>query len=204
MTEMHPPTAGALTADEPYVVNAHVEHQSRYSRLLPFVKWLLLLPHYVAIIVLYVPALLAMFVAFFAVLITGRYPRRLWDFAVGVLFRWPWRVWAYLLLMTDRYPPFTLGDAPDYPARLDMEYPERTARWRPLVQWFLIFPYAVVGGFLGYIAFFLVFCAFWVILFTGRFPRDMLNLVRGSMLWQLRVNAYFYWFVTRYPRFTLD
>ena len=78
------------------------------NRWLPLVKWLLALPHYIVLLVLAVFALVAVVVAWFAILITGRYPRGLFDFVVGVG-RWALRVDAYaLLLITDRYPPFSL------------------------------------------------------------------------------------------------
>ena len=75
---------------------------------LPLVKWLLAIPHYIVLIVLGVFAVVAIIVAWFAILITGRYPRGLFDFVVGVS-RWALRVQAYMLfLITDRYPPFSL------------------------------------------------------------------------------------------------
>jgi hypothetical protein len=78
------------------------------NRWLPLVKWLLALPHYLVLAALWLAAIVAVVIAWFAILITGSYPRRLFDFVVGVG-RWTWRVVAYtFLLVTDRYPPFSL------------------------------------------------------------------------------------------------
>jgi hypothetical protein len=78
------------------------------NRWLPLVKWLLAIPHYIVLIVLWLLAIVAVVVAWFAILFTGRYPRALFDFVVGVG-RWSLRVGAYaFLLVTDRYPPFSL------------------------------------------------------------------------------------------------
>jgi hypothetical protein len=76
---------------------------------LPLVKWLLAIPHYCVLVVLWLVAIVAVVVAWFAILFTGRYPRGLFDFVVGVS-RWTLRVGAYaFLLVTDRYPPFSLS-----------------------------------------------------------------------------------------------
>ena len=78
------------------------------NRWLPLVKWLLAIPHYVVLVLLGVQAVLAVLVAWVAILVTGRYPRPLFDFVVGTI-RWVLRVQAYaFLLITDRYPPFSL------------------------------------------------------------------------------------------------
>lgn len=79
------------------------------NRWLPLVKWLLALPHYIVLVVLGLVAILAVVIAWFAILFTGKYPPALFDYVVGVL-RWGLRVQAYaFLLVTDKYPPFSLS-----------------------------------------------------------------------------------------------
>jgi hypothetical protein len=79
------------------------------NRWLPLVKWLIAIPHYVVLFFLGIAALVAVVVAWFTILFTGRYPRGLFDFVEGVI-RWSNRVTGYaLILVTDRYPPFRLG-----------------------------------------------------------------------------------------------
>jgi hypothetical protein len=87
---------------------AYPDAERDLNRWLPLVKWLLALPHYLVLAVLWLAAVVAVVVAWFAILLTGRYPRPLFEFVVGVG-RWSLRVAAYaFLLVTDRYPPFSL------------------------------------------------------------------------------------------------
>jgi Domain of unknown function (DUF4389) len=101
----YPPFSGE--AGE-YPVRFEVDYDENLSRWLIFVKWLLILPHLIVLVFLGIAAYIVVFIAFFAILFTGRYPRGMFDFVTGVL-RWALRVQAYgHWLMTDRYPPFSM------------------------------------------------------------------------------------------------
>ncbi|GAA1599517.1 MULTISPECIES: DUF4389 domain-containing protein [Kribbella] len=195
------------------------------NRWLWLVKWVLVIPHLLVLFGLWIAFAVLSFVAFFAILFTGRYPRGIFDFNVGVL-RWWWRVqfYAYGALGTDKYPPFTLRDVPSYPAHLEVRYPEHLSRGLVLVKWWLLaIPhYIVVGFFVGTGTWFasraddrawtwsgglvglLVLVAAIVLLFTGRYPRSVFDLVLGMNRWALRVAAYAGLMVDQYPPFRLD
>ena len=97
------------STDERQSVRLSVPEPVGLNRWLPLVKWLLAIPHYIVLAVLHVGALFAVIAAWFAILVTGRFPRRLFDYLVGVG-RWTNRVTAYAcLLVTDAYPPFRLA-----------------------------------------------------------------------------------------------
>jgi Domain of unknown function (DUF4389) len=108
------------------------------SRWLWLVKWILAIPHYIILILLWFAFVITTIVAGVAILFTGNYPRSLFQFNVGVL-RWNWRVsfYTYSALGTDQYPPFTLARTP-YPADFDVEYPERLSNGLVLVKWWLL------------------------------------------------------------------
>ena len=179
------------------------ERQAEYHRFLPLVKWLLAIPHYIALIFVGIAALFALIGAFFAVLFTGNWPRGLFDFIAGTL-RWGYRVSAYVLLLTDEYPPFSLAEEPDYPVQIRIDYPEHIDNWRPLVHWLLVIPYLFVAGVLVWVAGIVSFIAIFVILFTKELSEGMFNLIAIPMRWQLRGHAYAYWMVDRYPPFSWE
>ncbi|TDP96203.1 DUF4389 domain-containing protein [Labedaea rhizosphaerae] len=213
----------------PYPVRVDADAEPSVSRGLWLVKWFLLIPHFIALLFLWVGFCVVSVIAFFAILITGRYPRPLFDFNVGVL-RWTWRVnyYGYGALGTDRYPPFTLAEVAVYPAHLEVPYPEHLSRGLVLVKWWLlVLPHLIVlsiivGGGLwagsrattddgwnvlstgGGLVALLVLISAIALLFTGRYPRSLYDLVLGFDRWALRVAAYTGLMTDRYPPFRLD
>jgi hypothetical protein len=198
------------------------------SRWLWLVKWLLAIPHYIVLFFLWIALVVLTIVAFFAILFTGRYPRGIFEFNVGVL-RWTWRVsyYTYGALGTDRYPPFSLDEEPDYPATLAVAYPERLSRGLVLVKWWLLAipQYILVGIFIGgagsaagraqdwggWHAWYgggligvLVLFAGIALLFTARYPRGLFDVVVGLDRWVARVVAYVVLMTDAYPPFRLD
>jgi hypothetical protein len=182
------------------------------SRWLWLVKWFLAIPHVIVLIFLGIAFFFVTLFAFFAILFTERYPRGMFDFNLGVL-RWGWRVsfYAFGPIATDRYPPFSLGEEPDYPARLDVEYPERLSRGLVLVKWWLLAipQYIIVAffsggygwtGLIGVISFFAVVA----LLFTSRYPRSLFDFNMGMNRWTYRVITYAALMRDRYPPFRLD
>jgi hypothetical protein len=203
-----PPPDAAL----PYPLRIEGQLDDRVSRWLWLVKWILLIPHYIVLAFLISAAFILTDIAFFAILVTGRYPRALFDFNVGVL-RWWWRVsfYSYSALGTDRYPPFSFDVAANYPATLDVPYPERLSRGLVLVKWWLLAipQYIIVGilmgggSFIGLVSL-LVLVAAVMVLFTGRYPREIFDLVMGFNRWIFRVSVYALLMRDEYPPFRLD
>ena len=177
------------------------------------IKWLLAIPHYIVLAFLWIAFAVVWIIAFFAILFTAKYPRVLFNFNVGVL-RWTWRVgfYSYQALGTDRYPPFTLKSV-DYPADLEVPYPERLSRGLVLVKWWLLaIPhYIIVAIFQGGgvdrgapgLVFILAIFAAVGLLFTGKYHGDIFKLVVGLNRWSYRVAAYAALMTDKYPPFRL-
>jgi hypothetical protein len=109
MRNEYPPFSFNTVAEDDGVDPATVsmDVQPEYNRWAPLYKWLIAFPHYLVLFVLEIGAIIAGIIAFFAVIITGEYPKALRDFQVGV-WRWAYRVDSYVYLMHDEYPPFSL------------------------------------------------------------------------------------------------
>lgn len=197
----------APEADYPsaYPLQFDVQYQERYSRLLPVIKWwLYTIPQHIVLFFVLIGAFFAIVIAWFAVLITGRYPRGLFDFVVGAT-RWAHRLFAYMYFLTDKYPPFSLKDDPSYPVRFNIDYPPdgRVARWRVIGNYILAIPHLIIVYFLGIALLVTWIVAGFAILFTGKHPRGIFNFMTNVMRWAARVSAYAYFMTQRYPPFVL-
>ncbi|MDA8034679.1 MAG: DUF4389 domain-containing protein [Actinomycetota bacterium] len=193
------------------------------NRLLWLVKWVLLIPHFLCLIGLWLALSLLTIVAGLSILVTGRYPRSMFEFNVGVL-RWTWRVQFYGIsaFATDRYPPFSLRPDPTYPADFSVDYPERLSRGLVLVKWWLLaIPqylivavlagglglnadgvWRIVGG--GGVIAVLAVASAVVLAFTGSYPRQLFDVTMGLNRWCYRVVAYVALLRDEYPPFRYD
>ena len=212
------------THEHPVALSAALDPE--LSRWMWLVKWFLAIPHFIALVFLWLAFAVLTVVAGIAILFTGRYPEGIWRFNLGVL-RWSWRVSFYASsggIGTDRYPPFSLGREPDYPAVLDIAYPEHLSRKLVLVKWWLLaLPHYVIvallvggtfgwsgdrwrvdllggGGLLGV----LTVVTGVILLVTGRYPQSLFDLIVGFNRWIYRVIAYAALMTDRYPPFRLD
>lgn len=214
-----------MSGDNTYPVRLEADLEPDLSRWLWLVKWILLIPHFIVLVFLFVGLAFTTLISWFAILLTARYPRPLFDYAVGVM-RWGWRVtyYSYSALGTDRYPPFTLADV-DYPARLDVEYQERLSRGLALVKWWLLaIPHYIIVGLMtsgaAYVVTnpdgsetyeagfsllgFLVLVAGVSLLFRNRYPGGLFDFIMGINRWGARVWTYVFLLHDEYPPFRLE
>jgi hypothetical protein len=189
-------------------------------------KWILVVPHAILLMVLWLAVIPLTILAGFSILFTGRYPQSIFHFTVGVM-RWTWRVafYAFSALATDQYPPFSLEPDDLFPAAFDVDYPQQLSRGLVLVKWWLLaIPQYIIVGVLmggglsfagrmssnwsfatgGGVRGLLVLVAGFVLLFTGRYSPAIFDFVMGLNRWCYRVLAYVLLLRDEYPPFRFD
>lgn len=205
----------------PVMLDGQIDPET--SRWLWIVKFVLLIPHVVVLLLLWLAVTVLTVAAGVSILLTGRYPRSVFDFNSGVM-RWSWRVSFYATgsFATDRYPPFSLRPDPTYPADLQIAYPEQLSRWMVLVKWWLLaLPHLLIvallsGGFGfgwtgawriagggGLIAILSVIAAV-IRAVRGSYPEPLFDLIMGLNRWCYRVLVYVALMTDVYPPFRLD
>jgi hypothetical protein len=203
--EYQPPSGGGYTtaaAGGNYPLNFDVEYPEGLNRWLPLVKWILVIPQVLIVSVLAMVAYVIIFIAFFAVLFTRKYPQGLFDFIAG-FYRWNANVTAYSFLMRDEYPPFS-WDPGIYPVTYEVHNPAELNRWLPLIKWLLAIPHIIVLTVLSFVVSIVWIIVFFAILFTTKYPRGMFDFVVGFERWSNRVYAYISLMRDEYPPFSLN
>jgi Domain of unknown function (DUF4389) len=166
-------------------------------RLTVLFRWLLAIPHYIVLIALYIAAFVVLVIGWFGALFTGRLPSFAGDFLTGVL-RWWTRVIAYSMLLTDKYPPFTVDDA-DYPVRVAAR-PGRLNRLAVLFRLILMIPAYIVVTVLSYGAMTIALFVVWLIaLVMGRLPVAVHGALSAVLRYQTRFYGYQIMLTSAYP-----
>jgi hypothetical protein len=187
-----------------------IVHQEKYSRgelLLRtfFGNLYMVIPHVFLLFFMMIASGFLGFIAWWAVLFTGKYPRSFFGFQVGVL-RWSMRLQARVLNLADGYPSFGMS-AQDEKIILHVAYPDNLSRVLLLVRLFFQFIYVLIPH--GLLLFFrsigvvfAVFIAWWAVLITGEYPKGIHNFIVGTLRWSTRVNIYLSFLTDKYPPFS--
>ena len=187
-----------------------IQYQDRYSRgellLRTFLGWLYIyIPHGFLLFFVGLWGAVLQFVAFWVILFTGTYPEPMFQYQVKLL-QWSLRLNARIYNLSDGYPAFGLEGTDDH-TELAVPYPEKVNRGLTLLRLFLgIFyvgiPHGLVLLFREFFIGILLFLAWWVVLFTGEYPRGFHEWSVGQIRWQTRVNLYLMFMTDTYPPFT--
>ncbi|MCX6582630.1 MAG: DUF4389 domain-containing protein [Candidatus Aminicenantes bacterium] len=187
-----------------------IQHQERYSRgqllLRTFFGFLYIgIPHAFLLFFVSIWAAILMFCAWWVVLFTAKYPKGMFNFQVK-LYNWQTRLSATLYNLVDGYPAFGVNGKSDN-VSLEVEYPEKLSRGLLLLRTFFGFIYVMIPH--GFCLFFraigtcfVMFLAWWVVLFTGKYPASWHAFVVGLLRWGLRINLYMAFMTDQYPPFT--
>ena len=182
-----------------FTVEVHIPRPAKTSRLLLLFRFILLIPHFVFLLVVGVVAYVALLVNYLAVLITGH--AVFVEFLSGVL-RYGTRLTAYSYFLTDKYPPFSLGQAEDYPVQVVIPSPGHIHRWR-VFSAILAIPHIIVLYVLVIVASITSLISFLIVLVAGRYPPGLFDIAAAAVRYQARINAYLYLIAHGYPPFSL-
>lgn len=187
-----------------------IKRQESYSRgellLRTFFGWIYIaIPHAFLLFFIGIWSGILTFISFWAILFTGRYPQSFFEFQVG-LQQWNLRVNARIMNLSDGYPAFGI-DATDEFTSFEMPYPENLNRGLQIVKllfgfFYVILPHGFILIFRSIAVAFMTFLAWWVVLFTGSYPKSWHAFNVGLVRWQVRVNLYMTFMTDDYPPFT--
>lgn len=187
-----------------------ITHQEKYSRgellLRTFFAWIYIcIPHFFLLFFVSIWSFILKVIAFFAVLFTGRYPKNIFDFHAGMI-RWNLRLTARLYNLSDGYPSFGIKGK-DELVTFEVENPEKLSRLililRLLFGWiYVVIPHYFILFFRSIATGILMFLAWWVVLFTAKYPASFHTFNTGTIRWSVRVGLYLGFMTDEYPPFS--
>jgi hypothetical protein len=174
-----------------YPVRYEADYSEQQSRAITGFRLILAIPWYIVGSIYILAAYIVAFLAWFAIVFTGRHPQGLYNFNAGVL-RFSARANAFFFLQTDQWPSFGFEQDPSYPVRLDVDPPlERYNRWKTGFRLILAFPVYFMLYLIPYIAWLASATAWFHIVFMGRTSGGVHNALTTGLTYQLRSLAYF-------------
>lgn len=196
-----------MSVSMPYPAQLEFHGDRHIKRWRPLVQWLLAIPQLMIASVLSSLRNVLTLISFFTVLFTERIPKPLYD-VISMTLRYEWRAWSYALFLHEDYPPFDFepsaaDDGVEPHTTLNLAYPERLGRWKPLYKWFIAIPHYVVLLVLVVGALFAAIGGFFAVLFTGEYPEGIRDFLVGVSRYNLRVQAYVGLLTDQYPPFTV-
>jgi len=208
-----------------YPITLTVEYPERLSRLTTFFRLFMLIPQVFVFAFISIAAYVGMFLSWWAILFTGRYPEVFFNLVTWWL-RWDARLSGYAFLLTDKYPPFSGRVIADYPVIFEVEPPGKLSRlttffrfpiipmwtWTLGGQWSwqvgttpgmpMAIPHYIVLCFISIAGSVILFLSWWAILFIGRYPRVFFDFITWWFRWSMRVYGYAYLVTDKYPPFS--
>ena len=176
------------------------QYAQRRSRLTVFFRLILAIPHLIVASLWGIAAIIVTFIAWFAILITGRYPLGMWRF-VAEWFAYYQRVMGYTWLLTDVYPPF--GNAgSEYPIYVGLEYPEASSRLKTFFRAVLVIPFLIVAYVLNWVGEIVAFISWVIIVIMGTLPGGLFNFIQMVLRFQARVGAFYLLLTDAWPNFS--
>jgi hypothetical protein len=187
-----------------YPVTFEADYIEQRSRLTTFLRLLLAIPHFIVLCVYGIGAFVAVVVAWFALLFTGRWPQGLYDFTAGFI-RYYTRVNAYTWLLVDPYPPFSGGEEPSYPVRLNIGPPlPEYNRLKVGLRIFYIIPAYLIVYVMTIVVELAAIASWLVIVITGKQPKGLQDVIGLGISYTSRAYALFTLVTETYPPFTDD
>ncbi|HEX3910593.1 MAG TPA: DUF4389 domain-containing protein [Solirubrobacteraceae bacterium] len=185
----------------PYPVTFEADYVERRSRLTTFFRLILAIPVAIVLYVFGIVASFAIVIAWFAIVVTGRYPKGLYEF-VADFTRFLARVTAYSVLLTDAYPPFSGAEDASYPVRMEFAGPlEHYSRLKTLFRVILAIPIVILRYVINLLLEIGAFAGWIVIVITGKMPRGLFDVMVLANSYTARSDAYLYLLTESYPPF---